>query len=42
MAAVRARLAALHAYVLPEFVLLAIEEGSSEYLKWVGEQTRPL
>lgn len=38
--AVRARLRELHSYELPEFVVLTIEEGSEEYVKWVIEQTR--
>ena len=41
MAALRARLLELHSYDLPEFVVLTVEDGSEEYLKWVVEQTRP-
>jgi periplasmic divalent cation tolerance protein len=28
----------LHSYDVPECVCLAIEDGSAEYLEWVGEQ----
>jgi periplasmic divalent cation tolerance protein len=41
ISAVRERLAALHPYELPEFVVVAVAEASAEYAKWVGEQTRP-
>jgi len=37
----RERLRELHSYELPEFVVLAIEDGSDEYVKWVVEQTSP-
>jgi periplasmic divalent cation tolerance protein len=39
--AVRARLGELHSYDLPEFVVMAVEDGSDEYVKWIVEQTRP-
>jgi periplasmic divalent cation tolerance protein len=39
--ALRARLRELHSYELPEFVVLPVDDGSDEYLKWVVEQTRP-
>jgi periplasmic divalent cation tolerance protein len=39
--ALQARLRELHSYELPEFVVLTVEDGSDEYLKWVVEQTRP-
>ena len=39
--ALRARLRELHSYELPEFVVLTVEDGSDEYLKWVMEQTSP-
>jgi len=26
----------LHSYELPECIMLAIEDGSEEYLKWIG------
>jgi len=41
VAALRARLRELHSYELPEFVVLTVEDGSDEYLKWVIEQTSP-
>lgn len=41
VAALRARLRELHSYELPEFLVLTVEDGSDEYLKWVAEQTRP-
>jgi periplasmic divalent cation tolerance protein len=37
----RERLRELHSYELPEFVVLSVEDGSDEYLKWVVEQTSP-
>lgn len=27
----------LHSFELPEWIVLAIEDGSSEYLQWIGE-----
>ena len=36
--ALLARLRQLHSYELPEFVVLTVEDGSAEYLKWIGEQ----
>ena len=39
--ALRTRLRELHSYELPEFVVLPVDDGSDEYLKWVEEQTRP-
>jgi uncharacterized protein involved in tolerance to divalent cations len=27
----------LHSYELPECVCVSIEDGSPEYLKWIGE-----
>ena len=41
VAALRVRLRELHSYELPEFVVLTVEDGSEEYLKWIAEQTRP-
>jgi periplasmic divalent cation tolerance protein len=38
VAALRTRLHELHSYELPEFVVLTVEDGSEEYLKWVVEQ----
>jgi periplasmic divalent cation tolerance protein len=41
VATLRERLRELHSYDLPEFVVLPVEDGSDEYLKWVAEQTSP-
>ena len=41
VSAVRTRLAALHPYELPEFVIVGVADGSEEYVRWVAEQTRP-
>lgn len=30
----------LHSYAVPEIISLPIEEGSSSYLNWVGENTK--
>ena len=35
--ALEARLKQLHAYELPEFLVLPVEGGSDEYLSWVRE-----
>lgn len=40
VAALKVRLEALHSYELPEFIVLAVESGSEDYLRWVAEQTR--
>jgi len=37
--ALRERLATLHPYELPEFMVVSVAEGSAEYLGWVREQT---
>jgi len=37
--ALRERLAELHSYELPEFVVLAVDAGSDPYLTWVQENT---
>ena len=29
----------LHSYDLPECIVFSIEDGSAEYLKWIGEST---
>jgi periplasmic divalent cation tolerance protein len=39
--ALRMRLEALHAYELPEFVVVGVEDGSEAYLRWVFGETRP-
>ena len=41
VATLRERLRELHSYELPEFVVLSVEDGSDEYLKWVVDQTSP-
>jgi periplasmic divalent cation tolerance protein len=33
----RARLHELHPYEVPEFIVIAVEEGADAYLDWVGE-----
>jgi periplasmic divalent cation tolerance protein len=38
--ALEARLKELHAYDLPEFVVVAVEQGSAAYLQWVRESTK--
>ena len=35
--ALQARLAALHPYELPEFIVLAVAAGSEAYLQWISE-----
>jgi len=34
---VRDAIRALHSYDLPECIAVAIEDGSTEYLEWIGE-----
>jgi periplasmic divalent cation tolerance protein len=41
LAALEARLRQIHSYELPEFVVLAVDQGSTAYLDWVSAQTRP-
>ena len=41
LAALEARVKQLHAYELPEFVVVPVATGSHAYLGWVTEQTRP-
>jgi periplasmic divalent cation tolerance protein len=36
----REALSELHSYDLPECIEIAIEDGSSAYLKWIGESVR--
>jgi periplasmic divalent cation tolerance protein len=35
--ALQARLAALHPYELPEFIVVAVTEGGAAYLQWIEE-----
>jgi periplasmic divalent cation tolerance protein len=35
--ALQARLAALHPYELPEFIVLTVADGSAGYLQWIDE-----
>lgn len=35
----RARIHSLHAYEVPEFLVLPVEDGSDAYLRWVAEST---
>jgi periplasmic divalent cation tolerance protein len=39
VAPLRERLATLHPYELPEFIVVSVAEASAEYLGWVREQT---
>lgn len=39
--AVRDAIRELHSYDLPECIMLPIEDGSAEYLKWIEESTQP-
>jgi periplasmic divalent cation tolerance protein len=34
---VRQKISELHSYELPECICIAIEDGSSDYLNWIGE-----
>jgi len=40
VAALEARLRALHPYDLPELIVIGAEGGSEDYLRWVDDQTR--
>jgi periplasmic divalent cation tolerance protein len=37
--ALRRRLHELHPYELPEFLVLPVAEGSTEYLRWIADNT---
>jgi periplasmic divalent cation tolerance protein len=37
----RAEIQRLHSYEVPEVLLLAIEDGSPEYLDWLNEELAP-
>jgi periplasmic divalent cation tolerance protein len=36
----QARLATLHPYELPEFIVLSVADGGAAYLEWIGAETR--
>jgi periplasmic divalent cation tolerance protein len=40
LASLEARLGQLHAYELPEFLVVAVDDGSAAYLDWVREGVR--
>jgi periplasmic divalent cation tolerance protein len=40
IAAIQARVKALHSYDLPEFIVLPVVDGSEGYLEWVRAETR--
>jgi periplasmic divalent cation tolerance protein len=40
IAAVQARVADLHPYELPEFLVVPVAHGSDAYLAWVSDETR--
>jgi periplasmic divalent cation tolerance protein len=40
IAAIEARVKALHSYDLPEFIVLPVVGGSAGYLEWVRGETR--
>jgi periplasmic divalent cation tolerance protein len=37
---VRDTIKELHSYDLPECVSISVDDGSAEYLKWIGEEVR--
>jgi periplasmic divalent cation tolerance protein len=39
VAAIKARLAELHSYDVPELVVLPVSDGGSAYLEWVRSET---
>jgi periplasmic divalent cation tolerance protein len=40
LAAVQDAIGELHSYDLPECIAIPIEDGSSEYLQWIGESVK--
>jgi periplasmic divalent cation tolerance protein len=40
LAALEARLRALHPYELPEFIVVPVDDGSAPYLQWVADETK--
>ena len=41
VAALGARIRALHPYEVPEFVVIPIVQGSADYLSWLSQNTKP-
>lgn len=41
VAALAARLQALHPYKLPELLVINVNAGSEAYLRWIQDETRP-
>ena len=41
LAAMQARLTALHPYAVPEILAIAPSEGAAPYLAWLERETRP-
>jgi len=39
-AAIEQRVRALHSYDVPEIIAVPLVEGSTEYMKWIDEQTQ--
>ena len=39
--ALEARIGALHPYEVPEFLVLAVDDGGRRYLEWVRTETMP-
>ncbi len=39
VSALRARLATLHPYELPELLVLRVADGGASYLEWIGSET---
>ena len=40
--AIEARLRSIHAYEVPEFVVIPFQGGSEAYLQWLGQQVQTL
>jgi periplasmic divalent cation tolerance protein len=38
--AVQSRLAALHPYEVPEFLVLSVADSSAAYFEWIGNETK--
>jgi periplasmic divalent cation tolerance protein len=41
LAATQGRMRELHAYELPEGLVIAVESGAEAYLDWIADATRP-